>query len=327
MRKKERKENAGRESACFICKREGEFKHGYDGLEFEGASYNIRFCPSCGLGKTFPFLSPERLKKIYSSTYREDDSTRFPGPLEAVINIVRTGRCRRVEALAKKGRVLDIGCGRADFLLLMKGRGWEAHGLELDERIKERGGKARGVELKYGGLEENRFPDAFFDAVTLWHVFEHLSDPAWALGECKRILKPGGTLVIAVPNVKSLQARMTGKHWFHFDPPFHLYHYSALNLSRLLEASSFKVEKVRHFSFEYNPFGFLQSIFNRMGFRANLFYDFLRSRHRGTAEDYFCIAVMFIMMPVILPLSILLSIAEALLRQGGTIEVYARKQG
>lgn len=82
---KERKENAVKKSACFICKREGELESGYEGLEFEGASYDIRFCPSCGLGVTVPFLSPERLKKIYSSTYREDDSTRFPGPLEAIL--------------------------------------------------------------------------------------------------------------------------------------------------------------------------------------------------------------------------------------------------
>lgn len=87
-------------------------------------------------------------------------------------------------------------------------------------------------------------------------------------------------------------------------------------MKKFLEAGSLKVVKTRHFSFEYNPYGFLQSIFNRMGFKTNLFYDFLRSRHRGTAEDYFCIAVMFIMMPLMLPASMLLSMAEALFRQG-----------
>lgn len=310
-------------ASCFICGR--PFGGGYDGIAAEGGRYGIRFCGSCGLGKTEPFLDESELKKIYSSTYREEDSRRFFAPLEALIRVLRVRRCRTIERLGKKGRILDVGCGRGDFLLLMRERGWAPTGLELDERI-ERHGKSVGMDLRAGSLDSVTFPDNHFDAVTFWHVFEHIRNPEWVLKECRRILKPGGVLLISVPNTGSLQARLTGKHWFHLDPPFHLYHYSLRNIKRLIEGVSFKTLKVKHFSIEYNPYGYIQSIFNSLGFRPNLFYDFLRSR-LGKNDSYAAVAVMFLLLPVVLPLSLVLSVAEAAIGAGGTVDVYARKEG
>ncbi|MDO8427027.1 MAG: class I SAM-dependent methyltransferase [Deltaproteobacteria bacterium] len=312
------------EKKCFICGG-ASFSPVYKGIKSEGGLYDIKFCANCGLGRTEPFLNDAELQKIYSSSYREDDSTRFASPLEKAIALLRVQRCRRVEGLAKKGRILDVGCGRADFLLLMKERGWETSGLELDKRIEGRG-KKTGMDLRFGTLDTVKFPDSHFDAVTFWHVFEHIRRPEAALAECRRVLKPGGVLVIAVPNIDSVQAKMSGKNWFHLDPPFHLYHYSAKNLTMLLDKSGFEAATVRHYSFEYNPYGFLQSIFNMPGFKRNLFYDFLRSRNIKGLSSKISIALMLLAMPVALPLSMLLSLTEAALRLGGTIEVYARKR-
>lgn len=308
---------------CFICG--SVLNPAYKGIKSEGGLYSVSLCAGCGLGRTEPFLSDAELQKIYSSSYREEDSTRFASPLEKAIALLRVQRCKRVERLAKKGRILDIGCGRADFLQLMKERGWEASGLELDRRIEGRG-KRLGMDLRCGSLDTVKFPEASFDAVTFWHVFEHIRRPEAALEECKRILKPSGLLVIAVPNIDSLQARISGRHWFHLDPPFHLYHYSARNLKTLLEKNGFEVAGVGHYSFEYNPYGFLQSIFNMPGFRRNLFYDFLRSKKGEGLGSKIGIALMALSMPVTLPLSMLLSLAEAAIRRGGTIEVYARNR-
>lgn len=318
-----KKKKTNNTAPCFICGR--SFGDGYDGIVAEGGSYGIKFCASCGLGKTEPFLDESEFKKIYSSTYREEDSRRFFAPLESLIKVLRVQRCKTIERLGKKGRILDVGCGRGDFLLLMKERGWTPTGLELDERV-ERHGKSIGMDLRSGSLDSVKFPDNHFDVVTFWHVFEHLRNPEWVLKECRRILKPGGLLLISVPNAGSLQARLSGKHWFHLDPPFHLYHYSLQNIKKLIEGFSFKTLKVKHFSLEYNPYGYIQSIFNSLGFRPNLFYDFLRSKLRKK-DSYAPVAVMFLLMPVVLPLSLILSAAEAALRAGGTIDVYARKEG
>lgn len=281
-------------------------------------------CQGCGLGKTSPFLDDKALRSMYSSTYRSEDATRFPTPLEKVIRVVREGRRRAVERYAPKGRVLDVGCGRGDFLQMMLDKGWECFGLELDKRVGERSKK--GLDLRCGSLSDVRFPDSYFEAVTFWHVFEHVKEPEWTLKECSRILKPGGLLVLAVPNTASLQAKVGGSGWFHLDPPFHMYHYSTENVTKLLEKNGFEVLRVRHFSFEYNPYGFLQSVYNRIGFRNNLFYDFLRSKAPKDAGSMAALAFTFLTLPLTGVLSFGLSAAEAAMRAGGTIEVYARKR-
>ncbi|MFQ5736416.1 MAG: class I SAM-dependent methyltransferase [Thermodesulfobacteriota bacterium] len=296
-------------------------------MEVGGRRYAIRFCSRCRLGVTDPFLDEKKLRAIYSSTYREEDSTRFFSPLERLIKVVRVQRARRVERYSVKGRILDVGCGRGDFPALMASRGWKATGLELDERIENRGRGIEGLELKAGSLSDVSFPAEDFDAMTMWHVFEHMRDPVGVMAECRRIIRPGGLLVLAVPNVRSLQARLTGRNWFHLDPPFHLYHYSVEHIRKLMEDAGFEVLSVKHFSLEYNPYGFLQSIFNSLGFRTNLFYDFLRSKSGRGAKTLLSIGIMVLAMPVVLPLSFALSLAEAAMGRGGTVEVYARKKG
>lgn len=306
-------------SRCFICG--GEFSGTrFAALDVEGSRYEVLFCEACGLGKTEPFLPEDELKRIYSGSYRKDDSTRFPAILERLISIVRDSRRRSVEKYARKGRILDVGCGRGDFLLKMLGRGWECCGLELDERVARH--NRPGMELKYGSLSGHRFPDGYFSAITFWHVFEHLRDPERALNECSRILKPGGLLVAAVPNMESFQSRLSGRGWFHLDPPFHLYHYSARNMKRLLEKSGFEVLEIRHFSFEYNPYGFIQSFYNRLGLSQNQLYEFLRSRRGFSAPLVFTVATL----PVVALSAVLLSVIESMFRAGGTVEVYARKK-
>ena len=314
-------------SACFLCGGEMGSGGGFEGLEMDGLHYAIKFCRSCGLGVTSPFLDEKKLKAIYSSTYRGEDSTRFFSLLERLIKLVRLQRAKRVEKYAgAAGSVLDVGCGRGDFPLLMASRGWDATGIELDERIEKREGGTKGLHLRFGRLEDVRFPEAGFDAVTMWHVFEHMRDPAWVMRECRRILKPGGLLMLAVPNTRSLQARLTGRRWFHLDPPYHFYHYTIENINRLMEEAGFEVLSVKHFSLEYNPYGFLQSIFNLLGFRMNLFYDFLRSKSARDIKTYFGVGLIVLLMPVVLPLSMALSFLESAIGKGGTIEVYARKK-
>lgn len=317
------------EKDCFLCGAGDTFINGFSGIKAAGRSFDIRFCKSCGLGVTVPFLSDEELKGLYSSIhYRAEDATRFISPLEKLVKRVRLGRCRNVERFSvKKGRILDIGCGRGDFLALMAERGWTGTGLEVDERVEGLAARS-GLDLRAGQLGDVSLEESEFDALTFWHVFEHIKRPRAALAEARRVLKPGGLLVVAVPNIESLQARLTGRHWFHIDPPYHMYHYSTENLERLIEDSGFDVLDVRHFSFEYNPFGYLQSILNALGFRQNLLYDFLQTKSlpANGGGAYLSLAIMFALMPFLLPVSLIMSVAESVVKRGGTIEVYARNR-
>ncbi len=331
IKKKGSKYTDPKRAPCFLCGNPDGFETAYPGIKTDAGSFDIQVCRSCGLEKTDPFLDESELKRIYSRAgYRADDSTRFFAPLEKIIAKLKVRRCRRVERFSSKGAILDVGCGRGDFPALMASRGWKATGTELDERAASRGGKT-GIDVRCGGLDSVRFPDGYFDAVTFWHVFEHLRDPVWTLKECARILKPGGLLLIAVPNTASLQARAGGSHWFHLDPPHHLYHYSLRNLKAFLNKAgskaAFEVLSVNHFSLEYNPYGWFQSIYNLCGFPENMLYDFLRGKTRKNFYTRFCLALAFPMMPLVGALSIALSLIEAAIGMGGTIEIYARKKG
>lgn len=314
-------------NVCAVCKGADTFEPVFGNIVIDRRPFDIHACKFCGLGKTVPLLDDDELSRLYSSdAYRFADAKRFPRFIEEALKYITAGRCGRVERFAPaQGRLLDIGCGRADFLAMMKKRGWNPTGIEVDERIQGRG-ERMGLDLRNGRLDDTAFEDNEFDAVTMWHVFEHMNNPLDVIGECARILKQGGLIVIAVPNAASLQSVTTGKDWFHLDPPFHLYHYSLDNIAALLEGNGFSVKKVRQFSFEYAPFGFFQSILNAAGFGRNLFYDFLRKRAEKSLMTYLSVLAAIALMPVLFPASLMLSVVEAVMGRGGAIEVYAVKK-
>jgi hypothetical protein len=142
------------------------------------------------------------------------------------------------------------------------------------------------------------------------------------------MLQPGGLLAVAVPNVDSLQAALFGPRWFHLDLPRHYTHFGARSLAGLLRRQGFRVVREDHFCLEQNPFGWLQSLYNALGFPENLLYDLLKapSARSGIARSHpWACGLSLLLLPPLLGLSLLLTVAEAALRRGGTIEVYAVK--
>ena len=132
-----------------------------------------------------------------------------------------------------------------------------------------------------------------------------------------------------MPNFDSLQARLFGSRWFHLDLPRHYTHFSARALEGLLSRHSFRVVRRDHFCLEQNPFGWLQSSYNALGFPENLLYDFLKapSAKSGTAREHSLACVLALaLLPPLLGLSLLLTVLEAALRRGGTVEGYAVKE-
>jgi SAM-dependent methyltransferase len=115
--------------------------------------------------------------------------------------------------------------------------------------------------------------------VLIWHVLEHLEHPRETLEEVHRILRPGGRLVVAVPNFASLQAEWSGAAWFHLDLPRHLYHFPLAALRRLLDDTGFEPISDHHFSLRQNPFGWIQSALNRVAsLPRNGLYTLLQRR-------------------------------------------------
>jgi len=300
-------------------------------VEENEKTYNIFFCEICKVGVTIPIPSPGELSSLYSSgTYRAANGKRFVGLVETAINFSRQLRRKRIEKYKEKGRILDIGCGRGVFLDVMRKHGWKVAGTEYNKETAESINKNYNINIVTGDPGDWGFPPGSFDVVTMNHVLEHMSAPENAIGECSRLLVKGGLLVVAVPNITSLQSSF-GKHlWFHLDIPYHLYHFSEEGLSSLLEKYNFHLLKIRRFDLEYNPFGWLQTLLNLTGIRKNLLYNLLKNINSRNIlisnASKWNLMVTIALLPLYLPMSLVLSLYESfMLKKGGTIEVYAVK--
>jgi len=137
-----------------------------------------------------------------------------------------------------RGRLLDVGAGSGWLVEHLNALGWRAEGLDFDERSVQ-AARARGLAMHLGGLPQQKFAEACFDAVTMSHSIEHVHEPAAWLAEARRILKPGGRLAIATPNARSLLHRRHGAHWFALDPPRHLQLFNRAALASALRAAGF----------------------------------------------------------------------------------------
>jgi SAM-dependent methyltransferase len=135
--------------------------------------------------------------------------------------------------------LIDIGCGRGDYLKRMKDLGWNVLGIEPDPASVVLA-KKRGIPVVNGTLDEARLPEDTADQITMQHVIEHLPDPATAIHECFRLLRKGGRLVIYTPNNESLGSRVFQRSWLSLDPPRHLFVFSSRSMASLLKKSSFR---------------------------------------------------------------------------------------
>ena len=296
-----------------------------------GGIYDIYYCNQCMVGKTTPVIPPANLAKLYSKEgYRSETGKRFHGPIEKLIYIWRLQRKERIEKHVGKGKILDIGCGRGLFLDIMRTHGWTVTGVEFGQEAVEYASCAYGIDVIEETRMRSKLPDEEFDVITMNHVLEHVYNPLETIHECARTLKNGGLLVISVPNILSLQASFGNRGWFHLDPPYHLHHFSEQGLTKLLEKHSFSIRKVRRFDWEYNLFGWLQTLLNRTGIRKNLFYDslkmkILRKKQHSDGTGWGMLWTV-ILLPVFAPLALIFSLSESyLFHKGGTIEVYATK--
>jgi len=149
----------------------------------------------------------------------------------------------------QQGKLLDIGAGTGAFVAHMKQRGWEVTGLEPDEGAREKAGSVNRVHLLDTDHLYSLPPDSF-DAITLWHVLEHVHDLHAYLDQLKKLIKRGGRIFIAVPNYTSYDATVYQGAWAAYDVPRHLYHFSPGSIDRLLELHDLQLQFSRPMWFD-----------------------------------------------------------------------------
>jgi len=138
----------------------------------------------------------------------------------------------------EKLKILDIGCGNGAFLSFMKALNLETYGVEISSKAIEIA-RRNGHQVLMGTIEDALFPDDFFDIITMNNVLEHLQDPLSALKKLNRFLKPGGELIICVPNFNSLSRKAFGKVWDGLAIPWHFHHFSMKSLKKATESVNF----------------------------------------------------------------------------------------
>ncbi len=295
------------------------------------ANFWLQRCSACGLVYTVPQLGPEQIAGYYPRSYYGDRNVRFNSVIEALVGWFRRRRAARLQSFRKEpGDVLDIGCGRGHFLDWLRSRGWTCTGTELSDAAAHHAREVLRLDVRVGAYEPGAFPEAAFDAVYLWHVLEHLPVVRTALSDMRRILRPDGMLVIAVPNLASWQARLCGYGWFHLDLPRHYSHFTTEWLLGTLRELGFAIVEVNHFSMEQNVYGWIQSLLNCAGLEPNLLYDLLKRRAARQFEHRlsrfpFQSLLSLIGAAVLLPAAVAAMLAEAAFRRGGTIEIYAKR--
>ncbi len=300
----------------------------YLSVQAEGTLFHYQQCSVCGLVFLSPQPDPEELLRYYGRDYYGGGEQKFAGAIEALRLFFALSRVYRLQKyLPRPGRALDIGCGQGAFLQLLRREGWEVQGTELAEEPARRARQA-GIPVFMGEIQEGQFGEGSLDLVTLWHVIEHLRDPAGMLRRISLMVDRKGLVALSTPNVGSTQARVFRERWFHLDPPRHLYLFSPETLNRLMAQAGFRMIYLNHFSMEQNPYGWVQSALNRMAFPEGALYSFLKSSYgKKRLENSYLLARLLLLSAALLLPSILISLLMAWRREGGTLEAYFIKEG
>jgi 2-polyprenyl-3-methyl-5-hydroxy-6-metoxy-1,4-benzoquinol methylase len=308
---------------CPICHRI-ETKIEFPRPEGPALKYPLVRCIHCGLVFQERRPSQADLEEAQRTAYGRPGH-RFNWWIETGIRLFRTARVRLATRLVPPGgRILDVGCGRGLFLHMLKQRGYEVQGTELSPAMA--GHAYPGVPIDVGELEPGRYPDASFDLIALSHVLEHLRSPDVTLEACRCALKPGGVLLVSVPNYGSIQARLGREFWFHLDLPRHLFHFTGETLQNLLIQQGFRIEQLRTGQWEMDPFGLLQTVLNRTGLRQNALYDTLRNHEEVKCDLSIAYrAAMHAIFPLGMILALPLSLLFRLMKRAGTLLAVARK--
>ncbi len=200
---------------------------------------------------THPQPSLEVLGKYYESvdyiSHTDSKRSLFEKAYHFVKSIALKNKLRLINSLQpSKGRILDIGAGTGEFLSVAKQDGWQTIGLEPSD-------KAKHIAINKGVSfteELHQLEDHSFDVITMWHVLEHVPDLNHQINELKRLLKPTGSLIIAVPNFKSFDAEYYGKFWAAYDVPIHFWHFSKTAIQKIFQREQMELVKILPMKFD-----------------------------------------------------------------------------
>jgi SAM-dependent methyltransferase len=226
--------------SCWICGAAAAPDARYAGLPL------VR-CGGCGF-LFAPVRPADELHRLYTTEYfdaypggRAYDADEAQRRHEAAV------RLRWLQGYARSGRLLEVGSASGWFLGHARDAGFVVEGVEPAAEVANAAAERWGVRVQAATAEGAALPTGELDVVVAWHALEHIAAPAGVLERLRAALRPGGLLMIEVPNVESVASRAHGASWFHLDLAHHVGHYAPSTLAELLRRTGFTPVQVDTF--------------------------------------------------------------------------------
>ena len=217
--------------------------------------FEIYHCRNCQVRFTQNPPSEASIGEYYKSENYISHTDNSKGLINRLYQIVRNISIKNKKKLIEKftgsgqGNLLDVGSGTGYFAAAMQQAGWQVTGLEPDEGARNVAMEQHSIKLS-PGEELFNLPAHKFDAITLWHVLEHVHDVKKYIVTFKKLLADNGKLFIAVPNYRSYDAMSYGPNWAGYDVPRHLYHFNPQTMQWLMRESGLKIISIKPMWFD-----------------------------------------------------------------------------
>lgn len=244
-------------------------------------AFTLSQCDKCSFVFTNPI--PSVLSKYYETPDYLSHNSENKGVLGVIYSLIRKANIKRkyrlLSSYVSNGSLLDIGCGTGELLHFFAKKGWKTSGVEPNTSARKFAIKNYNLNvLDEDGLDI--LQSEYYDIISMWHVLEHVPDLHGRLSQVDRLLKKGGTLVVALPNLASPDSKKYLKYWSALDVPRHLYHFTQTTFNHLISKHNMKIINAVPMKFDSyyvsllsekylkNPFFFLSAIYN--GYLSNL---------------------------------------------------------
>lgn len=265
-----------------------------------GEKFVVLECNQCTLRFTQDVPDAASISPYYKSENYISHTNTSKGLINGLYQSVRKRTLKQKRRLVEKitgvknGKLLDVGSGTGAFASEMKRNGWDVTGLEPDEDARKIAKESFNIELS-DISQFYQLPDNRFDAITFWHVLEHVHDLQRYMAKLKTLLKGNGKLFIAVPNYTSGDASVHKEYWAAYDVPRHLYHFSPQSMKVLVEKHGMKLLLLKPMWYDSFYVSMLSSKY-KSG-KTNLitaFFNGLRSNIKALGDVKKCSSVIYI---------------------------------
>jgi 2-polyprenyl-3-methyl-5-hydroxy-6-metoxy-1,4-benzoquinol methylase len=265
-----------------------------------GEEFVVVECVNCTLRFTQGVPDAASIAPYYKSEEYISHTNTSKGLINRLYQSVRKRTLKQKRKLiiqetgVSKGVLLDLGAGTGAFANEMKQAGWEVTGLEPDSDARKTGREQFNIELEDTG-RFYELADGTFDAITMWHVLEHVHDLQGYVAKLKTLLKENGKLIIAVPNYTSKDASAYAGHWAAYDVPRHLYHFSPKAMQVLMEKNGLKIKAYKPMWFDSFYVSMLSSKYkNGKTNLAGAFFKGLGSNLQAMGDVKKCSSVIYV---------------------------------